>query len=253
MACGFTPRGYAVVLQDLRGRYRSEGFGEYFHTANVREGVDGFDTIEWIVAKPWSNPDVWKMIVDAMEHMRDLVMAMPFKPGETPLRVVPNLEKTLFDYYFRGAYDEWWAQDCNDFSAHFARHADIPGTYSGGWFDPFAIATTTYFTAMSKQNSAPQRLIMGPWTHMGSRNTLSWAGEVDFGPDSVWGFPKVNPDQERWFDRWLKGVSNGVEQEPPVRIFVMGGGNGQRNAEGRLNHGGRWRSRQLLGRVQVIA
>jgi len=39
----FTPRGYAVVLQDLRGRYRSEGFGEYFHTANVREGVDGFD------------------------------------------------------------------------------------------------------------------------------------------------------------------------------------------------------------------
>src|SRR5437870_10599434 len=76
----FTPRGYAVVLQDLRGRYRSEGFGEYFHTANVREGVDGFDTIEWIAAKPWSNPDVWKMIVDAMEHMRDLVMAMPFKP-----------------------------------------------------------------------------------------------------------------------------------------------------------------------------
>src|SRR5438105_362321 len=100
-----------------------------------------------------------------MEHMRDLVMAMPFKPGETPLRVVPNLEKTLFDYYYRGAYDDWWAQDCNDFSAHFARHADIPGTYSGGWFDPFAIATTTtnYFTAMSKQNSMPQRLIMGPW------------------------------------------------------------------------------------------
>ena len=44
------------------------------------------------------DPDVWKTIVDAMEHMRDLVMAMPFKPGETPLRVVPNLEKTLFDY-----------------------------------------------------------------------------------------------------------------------------------------------------------
>jgi len=199
------------------------------------------------------DPDVWKTIVDAMEHMRDLVMAMPFKPGETPLRVVPNLEKTLFDYYYRGAYDEWWAQDCNDFSAHFARHADIPGTYSGGWFDPFAIATTNYFTAMSKQNSMPQRLIMGPWTHMGSRNTMSWAGEVDFGPDSVWGFPRLNPDQQRWFDRWLTGSDNGVERKPPVHIFVMGGGDGQRNAEGRLNHGGRWRSCQLLGRVQVIA
>ena len=36
----FTPRGYAVVLQDLRGRYRSEGFGEYFHRRRVA-GVNG--------------------------------------------------------------------------------------------------------------------------------------------------------------------------------------------------------------------
>jgi putative CocE/NonD family hydrolase len=310
----FTPRGYAVVLQDLRGRYRSEGYGQYFHTANVREGLDGYDTIEWIADQPWSNgkvgmvgsshvamvqtaaalhrpphltaiwPDVgptniyahmsreggamalhmfgalflhaqdsqeaqrdpatWQTIINAMEHMRELVMDMPFRPGETPLRVVPNLEKTLFDYYYRGAYDDWWAQDCNDFSAHFARHADIPGTYSGGWFDPFAVATTGYFAAMARQNNTPQRLIMGPWTHMGSRNTLSWAGDVDFGPDSVWGFPKLNPDQERWFDRWLKGIDNGVERDPPVRIFVMGGGDGCRDADGRLSHGGRWRSEQ---------
>jgi len=57
----------------------------------------------------------------------------------------------------------------------------------------------------------------------------------------VWGFPRFNPEQERWFDRWLKGDDNGVEAEPPVRIFVMGGGDGRRNAEERLDHGGRWR------------
>jgi uncharacterized protein len=321
----FTPRGYVVVLQDLRGRYRSEGFGQYFHTANAREGQDGYDTIEWLAAQPWSNgrigmvgsshvamvqtaaalyrpphltaiwpdvgptniyahmsreggamalhmfgalflhaqdsqevqrdPEAWKTIVDAMEHMRDLVLSMPFKPGETALRVVPNLEQTLFNYYYRGAYDDWWAQDCNDYGAHFARHADVPGTFSGGWFDPFAVATTGYFAAMAKQNMSPQRLIVGPWTHMGSRNTLSWAGEVDFGPDSVWGFPKLNPDQERWFERWLKGIDNGVEREPPVRIFVMGGGSGQRSPEGRLNHGGRWRFEHEwpLARTQYTA
>jgi uncharacterized protein len=307
----FTPRGYVVVLQDLRGRYRSEGFGQYFHTANVNEGRDGYDTIEWIARQPWSNgkigmvgsshvamvqtaaalyrpphltaiwpdvgpiniyaheareggamamqmfgalflhaqdsqeaqrdPQVSSTIVEAMEHMRDLVYSTPFKPGETPLRVVPALEKTLFDYYYRGAYDEFWAQDCNDFQAHFARHADIPGTYSGGWFDPFAAATTSYFASMARQNASPQRLIMGPWTHMGSRNVLSWANDVDFGPDSVWGFPRVNPQMERWFDHWLKGVHNNVEDDPQVRIFVMGGGDGTRNAEGRLKHGGRWR------------
>ena len=47
-----------VVLQDLRGRYRSEGFDQYFHTANPREGQDGYDTIGWIAAQPWSNGKV---------------------------------------------------------------------------------------------------------------------------------------------------------------------------------------------------
>jgi len=51
----FTPRGYVTVQQDLRGRYNSEGKGQYFHTANVHEGMDGYDTIEWIAAQPWSN------------------------------------------------------------------------------------------------------------------------------------------------------------------------------------------------------
>src|SRR6476659_8697986 len=34
----FTPRGYAIVQQDLRGRYNSEGTGQYRHTANPHEG-----------------------------------------------------------------------------------------------------------------------------------------------------------------------------------------------------------------------
>jgi putative CocE/NonD family hydrolase len=44
-----------VVLQDLRGRGRSEGTGQYFHTVNPREGQEGYDTVEWIAAQPWSN------------------------------------------------------------------------------------------------------------------------------------------------------------------------------------------------------
>src|SRR6267378_1810433 len=47
--------------------------------------------------------------------------------------------------------------------------------------------------------------------------------------------------RRRWFDRWIKGLANGVDEEPPVRVFVMGGGSGRRNRDGRLDHGGRWR------------
>src|SRR5579883_1361974 len=308
----FVPRGYVVVIQDLRGRYRSEGTGQYFHTANPTEGPDGYDTVEWIASQPWSNgrigtlgsshgaivqqvmalyrpphlaamwPDVGptnsyahqarqggamalhmfgalflhaqdsqevrdnpvaaRAIVDAMEHLREWVCQTPFKPGQTPLAAVPNLERTLFDYYYRGTYDEFWAQDCNDQERYFDRHADVPAVYSGGWFDPFAVATVNYFAAMAKKNRTPQRLIMGPWTHSGMREPFSYAGDVDFGPASVWGNDHYNRERLRWFDRWLKDIPNGVEDDPPVRIFVMGGGDGRRTPAGKLNHGGRWRA-----------
>jgi uncharacterized protein len=45
----FARHGYAVVLQDCRGRYGSEGvFTKYVH-----EAEDGYDTMEWIAAQPW--------------------------------------------------------------------------------------------------------------------------------------------------------------------------------------------------------
>jgi putative CocE/NonD family hydrolase len=307
----FTPRGYVTVLQDLRGRYRSEGVGQYFHVANEHDGTDGYDTVEWIAARSWSNrrvgtvgssfaglvqtrlafcrpphvsaiwPDVaptnsyhhqareggamqlhmfWalfmhahdapeirddpaaqQVIWDGLRDMRRLLDSFPLKPGQTPLAVVPNLEKTLFDYYYRGAYDDFWRRECNDFERHFGRHADVPGTFTGGWFDPFAAAMTGHYAAMARQSASPQRLIMGPWTHVAMRGETSYVGDVDFGPEAVWGVGRYFPEQLRWFDRWLRDVPTGVEDEPPVRIFVMGGGSGRRTAQGKLDHGGRWR------------
>jgi uncharacterized protein len=48
---GFVRRGYAVVVQDMRGRHASEGvFVPWEHAAS-----DGSATIDWIVTQPWSN------------------------------------------------------------------------------------------------------------------------------------------------------------------------------------------------------
>ena len=47
-------RGYAVVVQDVRGRYGSDGEFEPYRN----EGRDGYDTIEWAAAQPWSNGSV---------------------------------------------------------------------------------------------------------------------------------------------------------------------------------------------------
>src|SRR5882762_3271312 len=48
--------------------------------------------------------------------------------------------------------------------------------------------------------------------------------------------------RRRRFDRWLKELASGVDEEPSVRVFVMGGGSGRHNRDGRLDHGGYWRS-----------
>jgi putative CocE/NonD family hydrolase len=79
-------RGYAVVAQDVRGRYASDGeFLPY-----QQEGRDGYDTIEWAARQPWSNGSVgtfglsypgavqWLAAVEGPPHLKAMVPAMTF-------------------------------------------------------------------------------------------------------------------------------------------------------------------------------
>jgi uncharacterized protein len=83
-------RGYAVVIQDVRGRYRSDGeFRPY-----ENEGRDGFDTIEWAARQPWSNGAIgtfglsypgavqWLAAVQAPPHLKAMVPAMTFSNAQ---------------------------------------------------------------------------------------------------------------------------------------------------------------------------
>ena len=79
-------RGYAVVVQDVRGRFTSAGeFVPYRH-----EGHDGYDTIEWAASQPWSNGSVgtfglsypgavqWLAAIESPPHLKAMVPAMTF-------------------------------------------------------------------------------------------------------------------------------------------------------------------------------
>lgn len=54
----FVERGYVVIMQDVRGRFASDG-DEYYPL--IWEGVDGYDAVEWAAALPWSNGRVGTM------------------------------------------------------------------------------------------------------------------------------------------------------------------------------------------------
>jgi putative CocE/NonD family hydrolase len=84
-------RGYAVVLQDVRGRYGSGGVFEAYR----QEGKDGYDTIEWAARQPWSDGAVgtfglsypgavqWLAAVERPPSLKAMVPAMTFSTPET--------------------------------------------------------------------------------------------------------------------------------------------------------------------------
>src|SRR5205085_756761 len=119
------------------------------------------------------------------------------------------------------------------------RYADVPGMYVGGWYDLYQ--EDSFYTALAGRQKSPVHLVMGPWTHLGFDDFF---GDVDFGQKAV-----MSPDdyfelQVRWFDRTLRDAAPADAPLPPVKIFVMGGGDGTRTAAGKLQHGGTWRNEQ---------
>ena len=55
---GLAHAGYAVVVQDIRGRFASEGDFHPLFLPGWTDAEDGYDTIEWAAAQPWSNGQI---------------------------------------------------------------------------------------------------------------------------------------------------------------------------------------------------
>ncbi len=123
------------------------------------------------------------------------------------------------DWVEHADYDDYWKA-----LAVEERYEDvrIPVLQIGGWYDICAAGTFHNFVGMrarggTKTARANQRAVVGPWIH--SASSLTHAGEVDFGRESMLDLQEV---ELRWFDHWLKGIDNGAADDPPLRIFVMG-------------------------------
>lgn len=304
----FARWGYAVVFQDTRGRYHSEGTWHML----TDDGPDGYDTAAWIAQQSWSNgkigmigtsyvggtqhalamsgsPHLTTVIpVDAMSNLgyasmrnggafelrfwnwimlnagrgsqyaRDpgtqAVLAemakqrfpylgnLPLRAGTTPLRLAPAYEQWLVEALGHGINDDFWRQ--NNITDHADQYQDLPVYLVGGWYDSWGSNTTANFVTLTQAIRGPVYLIMGPWIH--GAQGQSAHGQVSFGPDAAIADPRVW--RRQWYDHWLKGLDTGVGREPPfrtkVRIFVMGSGDGGKDQDGRLEHGGFWRDEQ---------
>ena len=80
--------------------------------------------------------------------------------------------------------------------------AAVPAYHMNGWFDVFAHDTLQWFA----NYDAPQRVVMGAWSH----------AEITSQRMRV-----MTIEHHRWFDRWLKGIENGVDTEAPIQYALM--------------------------------
>src|SRR5262249_31771809 len=101
------------------------------------------------------------------------------------------------------------------------KNVNVPAVHIGGYFDIFARGTIDAFLGYQTQGGPKarghQKLLIGPWTH---------AVLTDKAGDLVFPNAKAPPnhiqDQIRWWDCYLKGLSNGMAELPAVTYYVMG-------------------------------
>ncbi|MDR3633368.1 MAG: CocE/NonD family hydrolase [Isosphaeraceae bacterium] len=300
----YAERGYAVVANDVRGRYGSEGTWRLI----ADDPTDGFDVVEWIARQPWSDgkvgtfgtsypggtqhalaelnpPHLTTMIpidslsncgVSGMRHggafelrfmnwifstgaansraaladpplraaltenggrIRQHVDSLPLRRGSSPLKVVPEYETWLVQAMQSGPESPFWKVKGMSVVEHVKDYADVPVLHVTGWYDSWTRQVCMNYEALSRAKKSPQRLVIGPWVHGSQGSNVS--GEVEFTPDAAVDLPAW---RLRWYDRWLKGEQNGVDDDPPVLIYVMGSGDDRKSAAGRLKHGGFWRA-----------
>ena len=158
----------------------------------------------------------------------------PFRPNASPLLLDPVNQRWFQDFVDHASYDAYWKQNGFNFEIAYDKYPDIPIYFLSGWYDLFERGTLHNYLGLASRHKSPTKLLMGPWVHgIGPRAS----GDVDFGAAAE---VDMVAEQQRWFDQVLKGKNTGIFEEPPVRLFIMGGGDGTRTARGFMEDGGGW-------------
>ncbi|SFK64924.1 CocE/NonD family hydrolase [Amycolatopsis sacchari] len=224
----------------------SGGFASAYEAGTRMGGAFELKQATWAFHRARNSTEVRENAVLAAaldaEDLEAWFSRMPWRRGASPLRFVPRYEDYLLQQWEHGVFDDYWRQPGIFARGYYDAFPDVPSLHMSSWYDPYVRTATENFRELGRKKHSPAYLVLGPWTH-GARS-VSHAGDVDFGPHAVL---DGNLDEDyttmrlRWFDAHLKpGIA--ATRPPAVRYFLMGGGSGRRTPEGRLDHGGRWRT-----------
>ena len=261
-------RGYACIRVDMRGNGDSDGLMEDEYSP--QELSDAVEVIHWLAAQPWCRGTVGMMGISWGGFNALQVAALQPEPLKAIITLCSTVDRYADDIHYKGgcllnenlgwgatmwAYssrppdpalradwrdlwlrrleaepflpalwlrhqrrDAYWRHGsvCEDFGAITAATLAV-----GGWGDSYKNAVP----ALVGNLSAPVKGIVGPWVHKYPHFAV---------PEPRIGFLQ---EAQRWWDRWLKGISNGAEDDPAYRQYLM---DGVRPATWYADRPGRW-------------
>jgi putative CocE/NonD family hydrolase len=236
------PKGLrAQVLRDSGTNYRQRMF-RYHGAYNV--GV----ALPWAIEHGLQSPEARDdpRVRDALVAMRERsdqwVNDLPLKRGESPLAGAPAYEKIYFTMLETGDDTPYWHNPTVRLEGRWDEYpTDVAIMMVSGWFAHHANANFDKLRELGKRSAQPVKLVVGPWVHSPLMLELTHAGEADFGPAAAQEGP-VAKAWLAWLDRFVQGRGDDKGDEPALRYFVMGLGDGHRTQQGRIFHGGEWRS-----------
>ncbi len=242
--------GYACVRVDMRGNGDSDGLMDDEYTA--QELADACEVIAWLAAQPWCSGAVG-MMGKSWGGFNCLQTAFLQPPAlKAVIAVCATTDRFADDIHFKGGCllgenfgwgavmlsyssrppdpmlrDDWrevwrarleaepwlaprWAalQERGAYWAHgsvcedYARMT-VPVQVWGGWADGYMN------TVAALVQNVGAKGIVGPWVHQYPHTAVP-GPQVGFLDEAL-----------RWWDRWLKGIENGAEDDPAYRVFMM--------------------------------
>jgi predicted acyl esterase len=252
--------GYAVVRVDVRGTGSSEGIAsDEYPPEEINDLTDviawiadqpwctgsigmygtsysGFNSLHLAAARPpalkavigiYSSDDRYTDDVHYMGglvKLLDLVDYPLYMVAMNALPAVPSPGGEDWRTDWRDAWRErieqtepWlltWLEQQHD--GEFWRRGSIRPAYErigcptmlvGGWADGYRNNTFRTVKALADAG-VPHRLLLGPWAHASAETALP-GPRIDLVAEMV-----------RWWDRWLKGEKNGIDDEPPITVFA---------------------------------
>lgn len=248
----FARRGYACLTVDMRGTGGSDGVMPPCFAATERE--DAVAMLAWIAAQPWCDgtTGMWGISYSGSTALAAASLRPPSLKAIIPLHGTANefwgflnphgcrpawwtdaswgpwmVLQSLLPPLSRDADRRWarvWRERLESLEpVPFAWHRTPYDTYMAwrtdasrvqaalyaisGWHDYYPQATFDYFNAAG----GPKRILIGEWKH--EFPDLAVRGGVDH-----------LADMDRWWDRFLRGVDNGIDREPAVHVWHQGAG-----------------------------